>query len=88
MKVALACDHLILRDYSVDILEKLCEIFPAAPIFTFAFKEGNILGEVTQRKIYSSYLSNKIKNFSDFQNTNFLFQGSHRDCVWEKNLTC
>jgi len=73
MKVAIACDHLIARDYSVEITERLCEMFPKAPIYTFAFQEGNILGEIEHRKIHASPLSHKVKNLRDLEKYKFLF---------------
>jgi hypothetical protein len=66
MKVALTCDYLISRNHYSEIMEILCEIFPEAMIYTFAHREGAILGRVEQRRISSSYLSKEVSTEEEF----------------------
>jgi hypothetical protein len=72
MKVALACDHLLARDYSVEILDRLCEIFPRTEIYTFAFIQGSVSGDIEHRKIHASYLSHKVKSLADLEKHKYL----------------
>jgi len=65
-KVAITCDHLLVRNHYTEIIEVLCEIFPEAPIYTFAHKKGAILGRIEQRKIHSTYLSHKVNTIDEF----------------------
>lgn len=72
MKIALCCDSLLERDDSTEILDLFCEIFPEAPIYTFAHGQGKILGHVELRKITSSYLSRMVNSRQSFDRWKFL----------------
>src|SRR5688572_15040243 len=72
MRIALACDHLILRNDSTQILDLMCEIFPEAPIFAYAHRPGKVLGHIEMRKVTSSYLSHFVDSERSFTNWKFL----------------
>lgn len=66
MKVAITCDYLLDRSHYTEIIESLCEVFPEAPIYCFAHKQGAILGHIEQRSIKSTYLSKIVNTEEDF----------------------
>ena len=66
MKVAITCDYLLGRSHYTEIIESLCEVFPEAPIYCFAHKQGTILGHIEQRSIKSTYLSKIVNTEEDF----------------------
>lgn len=66
MKVALACDYLIEKNYQTKVLESLVLLFPDSEVFTLVHKVGSVAGPIEQRKIHSSFLSHFVKNEDDF----------------------
>lgn len=66
MKIAITCEYLLNRTHYTEIIESLCEVFPEATIYTFAHKQGQILGHIEQRSIKSTFLSNVVNTESDF----------------------
>lgn len=67
MKTAIAIDSLLFRDDSVFLLELILSLFPETELYTMAHKQGSILGRIETRPIVSSFLTHKIKNFTDFK---------------------
>lgn len=61
MKVAITCDFLLERGHYSQVVEHLCELFPQAVIYCFAYADGKFNGRVEQRIIKSTHLSKKIK---------------------------
>lgn len=66
MKVALACDHLLEKNYESSVLESLVMLFPHCEVFTLAHRIGAVPGPIEQRKIHSSFLSNFVKDEKTF----------------------
>lgn len=66
MKVAVTCDYLLERNHYTEVIEEICELFPAARLYCFAHKQGKILGRVEQRMISSTYLSKKVETEAEF----------------------
>jgi hypothetical protein len=75
MKVCITTDMLTKRDLGVEIVETFLEIFDQATLTTLAFKEGEILGPVELRKITSTSLTHKIKDYKDLNRLSFLAPG-------------
>jgi hypothetical protein len=71
MKVAITCDFLLERNHYTEIIELMCEVFPEAKIYCFAHKAGAILGHIEQRKITSSFLSQKISTEEEFYQNSY-----------------
>ena len=66
MKVAIFCDKILKRDYTVKVLEAFLQIYPQAQIYTLAHQNQGIRGTLGRKKIYSSYLSHFVKDERDF----------------------
>lgn len=81
MKVAFVIDDLIVRDTAIELLEVLLGLFPNSTIYTFAHKEGAILGPVEQRRIVSTYLSQKIDKLEDWKKYQFLISNAKEQIV-------
>lgn len=76
MNVVLACDSLLERDHSTQILDLWAEMFEGVPLLTLAHCPGKILGSVEQRPILSTYLSRWVKNKKDLERWRFLAPGA------------
>lgn len=76
LKVAMVIDDLIERDAAIELFEVLLGLFPESTIYTFSHQEGAILGPVEQRRIVSSYLSNKVKKLADWKKYQFLISNA------------
>jgi hypothetical protein len=81
MKVAFVIDDLLVRDTAIELFEVLLGLFPNSTIYTFAHKEGAILGPVEQRRIVSTYLSQKIEKVEDWKKYQFLISNAKEQIV-------
>lgn len=60
MKVALVHDYLNQLGGGERVLEVFMELFPEAPIYTLLYDEEKTRSRFSQRKIYTSFLDNKL----------------------------
>lgn len=58
LKVALVHDFLTQWGGAERVLEVLCEIFPAAPIYTLIYNAGEMRGKFKNKEIHTSFLQN------------------------------
>ena len=72
MKVAIICDHLLRRDHSVEMVERVLEIYPEAEIYTLSHQQGVILGPLENVKIHASFLTHQVKTLSQLEEKFFL----------------
>jgi len=62
MKVAVSCDSIVSRDYTVSVVESVLALYEDAELYTVVHKEGGVLGPIEQRRIQSTYLSSLVKD--------------------------
>lgn len=66
MKVALACDTLLSKNYQTKVMESLVMLFRDSEIFTLCHVPGKVEGPLEQKKIHSTFLSHFVKTEEDF----------------------
>lgn len=81
LKVALVIDDLLYRDAAIGMFEELIGLFPNSTVYTFSHQQGGILGPVEQRKIISTYLTNKVQQFKDWKKYQFLISNAKEQLV-------
>ena len=71
-KVALSCDHLIVRDHQTEVFEMFLSLYEEAEIYTLAHKQKAILGPIEMRKIHSTFLSNLVDSVDEFNRYKYI----------------
>lgn len=73
MKIVVSCDAILGRDYYLEIIESvLDQVGDNCEIYSLVHNQGSIVGPVEQRKIHSSFLSHKVKSWSELLKNNYL----------------
>lgn len=65
MKIALSTDWILERDHAIEMLDMLAELYREADLYTIAHAPNAVLGPIEERRIMSTFLSNKVKKPSE-----------------------
>lgn len=80
MKIVVACDAVIKRDYYIEIVEAVLDVVgDNCELYTLAHNPGSVIGHIEQRKIHSTFLSHKVKSWQDLLRFSYLIPSASKN---------